>query len=407
MKEPWKTDKWFTSPWNFADEVKSSWNFADKVKLHDVSLRDGEQQAGLIFTKDQKIALAEKLAELGVHRIEAGMPAVSPQDEAAIKEIVRQDFGPEVFAFARCMKDDVLRAADCGVDGVIVEIPSSDHLIRNGYKWELERAIDMSIEATAYAKELDLYTVFFPIDASRADIDWFLTLIKKVETEGHMDALALVDTMGGLAPNAIPYFVKKVREQIKKPLEAHFHDDVGMGAANTVIALASGAAVAHTTISAIGERAGNASYEDVAITLLTMYGIDIGLDYSKIYDLSQFLQKITGLRVRQNRGIIGEDIAKIESGIIADWYRNAYVDNPLELSPYSYNLTGHPAWDVVIGKNSGLPTVEIHLNKLGLKCDDKKIKMEILKRVKEKAFEKYGLLTIDEFESIARSALGV
>lgn len=404
---PWKTEKWFTSPWNFAGEVRSKMSFPEKIKIHDVSLRDGEQQAGLIFNKDQKIALAEKLAELGVHRIEAGMPAVSPQDKAAITELAKRDLGPEIFAFCRCMVPDVEMAADCGVKGVIVEIPSSDHMVQNAYKWTMERAIDLSIEATTRAKELGLYTVFFPIDASRADIDWFLTLIKKVEAEGHMDALAMVDTLGGLAPSAIPYLIRKVKEQIAKPIETHFHDDFGMGAANTVLALASGAEVAHTTISATGERAGNAPYEDVALALLTMYGVDIGLDYSKIYGLSQYLQQLTGLKVRQNRGIIGEDIAKIESGIIADWYVNAIDDHPLELSPYAYSLTGHPDWEVVIGKNSGLPTVDIYLEKLGLICGEKQIKLDILAKIKQKAFENMGLLTIDQFEKIARDVLGV
>lgn len=403
---PWRSDKWFTSPWNFAPAVRNAMDIPKEIKIHDVSLRDGEQQAGLIFNKDQKVAIAERLAELGVHRIEAGMPAVSPQDEAAIREIVKRELGPEIFAFCRCAVDDIKRAADCGVKGVIVEIPSSDHMVKNAYNWTMEKAIDLSITATAYAKELGLYTVFFPIDASRADIDWFLALIKKVETEGHMDALAMVDTLGGLSPSAIPYLIKKVKEHIDKPIEAHFHDDFGMASANTVLALASGAEVAHTTISSIGERAGNTSYEDVALTLLTMYGVDIGLNYEKIYETSLMIQEISGYKVPQNRGIVGSDIFNIESGIIADWYLNAHKEHPLELSPYRASLTGHPDWNVVIGKNSGAPTVRIYCEKLGLKCEDPDQVKEIVRIIKEKAYEKSGLLTIEEFEVIAKSVLG-
>ena len=405
MATPWMTDKWYTSPWNFAPEVRDAMNLPKKIKIHDVSLRDGEQQSGLIFNTEQKVAIAERLAELGVHRIEAGMPAVSPQDEAAIREIVKRNMGPEIFAFCRCAKEDVKRAADCGVTGVIVEIPSSEHMVKNAYKWTMEKAIDLSISATAYAKELGLYTVFFPIDASRADIDWFLQMIKKVETEGHMDALAMVDTMGALAPSAIPYLIKKVKEQINKPIEAHFHDDVGMGAANTVLALASGAEVAHTTISSIGERAGNAAYEDVAITLLTMYGIDLGLRYDKIYETSVMLQEMSGFKIPQNRGIVGPDIFNIESGIIADWYKNAFKEHPLELSPYRASLTGHPDWQIVIGKNSGAPTVHIHCEKLGIKTDDADKVKEVVRLIKEKAYQKAGLLSIGEFEEIARRVL--
>jgi isopropylmalate/homocitrate/citramalate synthase len=405
MSEKWKTDKWYTSPWNFTDEVASTYHFAKNIKFHDVSLRDGEQQSGLIFNKDQKVALAEKLAELGIHRIEAGMPAVSKQDEAAIKEIVKRNFGPEIFSFARCVKADVKLAADCGVKGIIIEIPSSEHIIKYAYKWEMQRAIDASIEATQYAKELGLYTVFFPIDASRSEINWFIELIQKVATEGHMDALALVDTFGALNPSAIYYLVKKVREKIKQPLEAHFHDDFGLGAANTIMALAAGVEVAHTTISGIGERAGNAPYEDVVLTLLTMYGIDTGLKYDKIYGLTRFLQEISGLKVRQNRGIIGEDIANIESGIVADWFRNVKGIAPLELSPYLYSLTGHPDTNVVIGKNSGIATVEIYLDQLGLKCDDVEKRKLIVTALKDKAYEKSGLLTLKEFGDVANNII--
>jgi len=255
-KKTFKTDKWFVSPWNYEEVVTKNFNFAKKIKIHDVSLRDGEQQAGLIFNKDQKVAIAEKLAEVGVDRIEAGMPAVSDQDKSAIEEIVKRNFGPEIFAFARCMKEDIKKAADTGVDGVIVEIPSSEHIIKNAYKWSLEKAMNLSVEATKYAEELGLYTVFFPIDMTRADMNWVLTLIEKVATEGHMDALAVVDTFGGLAPHAVPNLIKRVKERIDKPIEVHFHDDFGLGAANTIMALAAGAEVMHTTICGIGERQG-------------------------------------------------------------------------------------------------------------------------------------------------------
>lgn len=304
---PWKSEKWFTSPWNFADEVKETYHFKKNIKLHDVSLRDGEQQAGLIFSKDEKIALAERMAEIGLHRIEAGMPAVSPDDEEAIRQIVKRNLGPEIFAFCRCVKDDVKRAADLGVDGIVIEIPSSDHMIEKAYRWDLEKAIQLSVEATAFAKEKGLYTVFFPIDMSRADINWAMKLIKRVADEGHMDALAIVDTFGGLNPNAIPYLIRTVKSYLDKPVEVHFHDDFGLGSANTIMALAAGADVAHTTISAIGERAGNTAYEDVALSLLTMYDVDLGLKYDKIYELSKQMRAFSGMPVRPNRGIVGDD----------------------------------------------------------------------------------------------------
>ena len=132
-----------------------------------------------MFNKDQKVALAEKIAEVGFQRIEAGMPAVSSQDAAAIKEIVNRNLGPDIYAFSRCMKADVERAVQCGVKHIVVEIPASEHILEHAYKWTMERAIETSIEATLHAKENGLYTVFFPIDGSRADMDTFLNTSRR------------------------------------------------------------------------------------------------------------------------------------------------------------------------------------------------------------------------------------
>lgn len=406
---PWHQEQWFTSPWNFAPEALKDFDFAKQVKFHDVTLRDGEQQAGIIFNKEQKIALADKMAEMGMHRIEAGMPAVSAQDREAIIEIAKRHEGPgepQIFAFARCMKQDVLKAVDCGVKGIVVEIPASEHLVKYAYKWEYEKAIDLAIEATQCARENGLYTVFFTIDGTRTDMDTYFNLVTRVANEGHMDALAVVDTMGGLAPHACNYLIKKIKTVIDKPLEVHFHDDYGLGAANTLMALSAGAEVAHTSISGIGERAGNAAYEDIALALLTMYGVDTGLKYEKMNELSEMMRKFGGHIIPSNRGIVGPTLADIESGIVADWWVNAHEEHPLEVSPYMYSLVGHPDAKVVIGKMSGIPTVDIYLDQLGLKCDDKDQKMEIVQAIKAKAFEKHGLLTVGEFSDIAHKVLG-
>ena len=201
--QPWKTDKWFVSQWNYADEVRKDFKFAKNIKVHDITLRDGEQQTGIIMTKDDKIRIAEGLAEAGVHRIEAGMPIVSPSDAEAIKEIVKRNLGPQIFAFSRCMKEDVQRAIDTGVNGVVMEIPSSKHMVDLAYKWPMEKAIETSIEATKFAHANGLEVVFFPIDFSRAEMKWVLDLIERVSIEGHMDALALVDTFGVVSPHAM------------------------------------------------------------------------------------------------------------------------------------------------------------------------------------------------------------
>jgi isopropylmalate/homocitrate/citramalate synthase len=401
MSTPWKTDNWFVSPWNYVEEITRDFHPPKTVKIHDITLRDGEQQAGIIFTKDDKIRIAEKLAETGVHRIEAGMPAVSPPDEAAIKEIVKRDLGPEVFCFCRCMVDDVKRAVDCGVKGIVIEIPASAQLLEQAYKWPLEKAIDLSIKATAYAKEQGLYTVFFTIDGTRTEMDWLLNLVDRVATEGHMDAFTLVDTFGVLSPHGASYFTKKVRERVAKPLEIHFHSDFGLGVANTIMAVLAGAEVIHSTVTGIGERAGNTPLEETALALLTLYGIDVGIRYNKLNELSQLVQELSGTEIPANRPFIGEGAYNIESGIVTGWFKNAFEQNPTTVYPVRPDFVGHKKPEILMGKKSGVDNITIWSAKLGISLSDEE-GMEVLRRVKLKAHDLKRTLKESEFKKIVK-----
>jgi len=398
-KSLWKTDNWYVSPWNYLEEVTKGFNPPKKVRIHDVTLRDGEQQAGIIFTKDDKIRIAEKLAEIGVHRIETGMPAVSPPDEAAIREIVKRNLGPEIFCFTRCMVDDVKRAADCGVKGIVIEIPASAHLVEHAYQWPLEKAIDLSIKATAFAKEQGLYTVFFTIDGTRTDMDWLLKLVNRVATEGHMDAFTLVDTFGVLSPQGATYFTRKVKEGVKKPLEIHFHSDFGLGVANTIMAVLSGAEVLHTTVGGIGERCGNAPMEETVLALLTLYGIDVGIDYSKMNELSQLVMGLAGIEPPANRPFIGSRAYTIESGIVTSWYKNAFEKDPTFIFPVHPKFVGHTMPEILMGKKSGVDNIAIWAKKLGLQLNDQQT-LAVLNQVKLKSHDLKRVLTEKEFKEI-------
>ncbi|MBV9504162.1 MAG: pyruvate carboxyltransferase [Acidobacteriia bacterium] len=403
-QEPWKTDKWFVSPWNFDEAVRSEFHFPKQIKIHDITLRDGEQQTGVIFTKDDKIRIAEGLAEAGVHRIEAGMPVVSPSDQAAITEIVKRNLGPQIFAFSRCMVDDVKRAVDCGVSGVVMEVPSSQHIIQYAYQWPLERAIQLSIESTAYAHQQGLEVVFFPIDFTRADMKWVLDLILRVANEGHMDALALVDTFGVVSPHAMQYLVRQVKARIDKRLEAHFHMDFGMGVANTIMAVAEGVEVIHSTVLGLGERAGNTPMEETVMALLTLYGIDIGINCEKLYGLARLVQELSGHAVPSNRPVVGDALFQIESGIIASWFQNCGADQPTELFPYRPELVGQPAAKVVLGKGSGIDSIKTALKNMGVTASDDEA-LQVVAAVKEFSLERKRLLTPEEFRSIVARTL--
>lgn len=404
MQEPWKTDKWFISPWNYLPEVTKNYNFPPRIKIHDVTLRDGEQQTAVVFRREEKVAIARKLDALGVHRIEAGMPAVSPQDKAAIADIAALGLKAEIFGFSRCIPSEVKVVKDCGCSGIVIEIPASDHMIQNAYGWPIERAMKASIETTKAAKEAGLYTVFFTIDATRTELNRFLDIVEQVATEGHMDALTIADTVGGTAPDAISHVVKKVIERLKKPVEIHGHQDFGLGVANTIAALAAGASVAHTTITGLGERAGNVPMEDVVLALRCLYDKDLGVKTEQFVDVSKFVMDLARVTQPPNRPIVGDKLYEVESGIIAGWIRLARKEHPLEYVPFAPELVGQKPVNIVLGKNSGPPSMDEWCEKLGITATDEE-KMAMLQAVKAKSFEKKDLLTADEFKAIAASVL--
>jgi isopropylmalate/homocitrate/citramalate synthase len=234
---------------------------------------------------------------------------------------------------------------------------------------------------------------------------WVLDLIERVSKEGHMDALALVDTFGVVSPHAMQYFVRQVKSRINKRLEAHFHQDFGMGVANTIMALAEGVEVMHTTVLGVGERAGNTPMEETVMALLTMYGIDVGLDYSKLTPLANLVQKLCGVVVPTNKPVVGNSLYQIESGIIASWFKNCGDEFATELFPVRANFVGQPAPTVVMGKGSGIDSVKMWLEHAGIEASEEEA-LKITAGVKNYSLKTKKLLTEAEFRAVAKDVVG-
>ncbi|MFW2340006.1 MAG: pyruvate carboxyltransferase [Acidimicrobiia bacterium] len=401
---PWKTESFFSSPWNYLPEVTEKFQLPEKIQIHDVTLRDGEQQAGVEFTADDKVRIAEALSESGIHRIEAGLPAVSPADTEAVKRIAGAGLDAEIYAFSRCMISDVKLALECGVTGVIMEVPASHHLIEKAYQWPVERAIEASVESTKFAHENGLKVTFFPIDATRSSMTQLLDDLETVATNGYVDNIGLVDTFGVCSPHAISYYTRRVRERMKVPVETHFHMDFGMGVANTLIAAGEGASVLQTTVSGIGERAGNAPTEETVLALLTMYGMDLGIKTEKFTEIARLVAELSGVTQPANRPVTGEKLYNVESGIITTWVKNV-GDDLTEPFPYRPELVGQSQPEAVLGKGSGVDSVAIWLGRHGIHdADTKEIEL-ILAEAKGVSLAKKGLLDDDEFLDIVREVL--
>jgi isopropylmalate/homocitrate/citramalate synthase len=219
-----------------------------------------------------------------------------------------------------------------------------------------------------------------------------------------MDALALVDTFGVLSPHAVQFLVRETRKRIDKRLEAHFHMDFGMGVANTLIAVAEGVEVIHSTVLGIGERAGNTPMEEAALALQMLYGVDTGLKYEKFYDLARLVEKFSGHRIPTNRPVVGEQLFQIESGIIASWWMNCGKDHPTELFPYHWDVVGQPAPRIVIGKGSGIDSIKVKLEELGIEVSAEDSE-KVLANIKLHSVATKKLLTDEEVLEVVKATV--
>jgi isopropylmalate/homocitrate/citramalate synthase len=220
-----------------------------------------------------------------------------------------------------------------------------------------------------------------------------------------MDAFTLVDTFGVMSPQATTYFTKRVKERISKPLEIHFHSDFGMGVANTINAVLAGAEVIHSTVLGIGERAGNTPMEETVMALLTMYDIDVGINYGKINELSQLVRELSGVQIPSSRPFIGDGAYSIESGIVTGWFRNAYEDAPTTLYPVHPNFVGRDAPQILMGKKSGVDNVMVWAAQMGITVDNDEA-LEIVRLVKIKSHDLKRTLIEKEFEEIVQTVKG-
>ena len=220
-----------------------------------------------------------------------------------------------------------------------------------------------------------------------------------------MDAFTLVDTFGVLNPQAATYFTKRVKERVSKPVEIHFHSDFGLGVANTINAVLAGAEVIHSTVLGIGERAGNTPMEETVLALLTMYGIDVGIDYSKMNELSKLVQELSGSRVPSSRPFIGEGAYDIESGIVTGFYKNTFENDRTIVFPVDPDFVGHERPKILMGKKSGLDNVGIWSQKLGIELTEEQA-LDVLGKVKLRSHDLKRVLSEDEFKEIAQGVTG-
>lgn len=401
MSRYFKDGAWWVSPYDFVDGVFDD-SVADReITIHDATLRDGEQTPGVVFSVDDKIRIAEKLYEVGIRRVEAGMPAVSQMDYDAICEITKRLPDADVYTFARAMRKDVDMARDSGAKGVVVEVPIGRPKLEYQFHWTWKDVLEKSVDCIEYAKSQGLKVLYFPYDTTRADYDDLCSLVEGIMANAQPTSIGIVDTMGCATPAAIGFMVRKMKQMTGGlPVEVHTHNDFGMAVATELAAVASGCDAVHACVNGLGERTGNAALEELILNFQILMGCGEKYDMKALGELCTLVSNLSGIPIAQNKPFSGSRNYVRESGIGVD----LVVNRPLAMFATDPTYFGKKA-EVVLGKKSGKLSVEYKLDRLGMSATSEQVH-EILEKVKDLGIRKKGLVSDDEFREIADGVIG-
>jgi len=375
--------------------LNEPYGFAAQVGFYDTTLRDGEQTVGVVLTPEDKLELARGLDELGIERIEAGFPRVSADDWRAVELIRDAGLNAEVWGFSRAVEADVKALVELGVGASVIESPISD-LKLAALGVDREAMLERIVYAISFAVEQGITVAFFGVDGTRADPGYFETVYKTaVEAGAH--EVVVVDTIGIATPEAVAELVGRTREWLGPgtPVHFHGHNDFGLATAAAVAAARAGATWIQGTVNGMGERAGNANLPEIALALRGLYGVETRLRLDRVREFSERLRALSGYELEPYKPLVGENLFRRESGAVASQFHD-----PPAIEPYSSTLVG-TGRSIVLGKKSGIDSIRIKAEELGLDLDDD-AQRELLARVKELGTAKRGVLTDEEFRQLAR-----
>jgi len=359
------------------------------VLFSDTTLRDGEQMPGATLEPDDKLRIALALEEAGVHSLDCGFPVSSEADVIAIRKMIGVVKKPVLTALCRTVKADV-DIADEALDGnpahkrgVSLFCGTSPLHRRDKLQKSESEILDLIEDTVGYAASKFEIVAFSPEDASRTEFEY---LAKCYETAINAGAttIGFPDTVGVLTPEKVREYVRHVQENVpnieKALMAVHFHNDLGLAVANTLAGLDEGANVVQCTINGIGERAGNASLEEVAIALKLhedQYGVTAKIDTTKLAPLCELVSELTGVPLSTYKPVAGANIFATEAGI----HQDGLLKNPDTYLPYRPEQVGAQGIKLVIGRHSGRRAVAHRLSELGIEASDEQV-MEVLNAIK-------------------------
>lgn len=364
-----------------------------RVGLYDSTLRDGEQTVGVALGPETKLEIARALDRLGVDRIEAGFARVSDDDEEAYRLIVDAGLRAEIWGFARAVPADISQLVDLGVTATVIEAPVSENKLA-AYGLDRAEVIKRVATAVALASEHDMAVCFFAVDSTRSDLG-FLKDVYLAALDAGAGEVAVVDTLGIAAPETVTRLIEEVGRWIgpEVPIHWHGHNDFGLATAGSIAAVRGGATWIQGTINGMGERAGNTNIGEFALAIEALYSVETGLHFEEIIDVARLVQQRSGYSLEPWKPLTGENLFIRESGAVAMQFHE-----PSAVEPYSSQLVDAER-AIVLGKKSGLASIRIKLDELGLDVDEQQM-AHLLDQVKRLGAGKGGLVSDAEFRSL-------
>lgn len=346
------------------------------VIIYDTTLRDGEQTPGVTFTSDEKLEIAMALDALGVHMAAVGMPIVSPAEFAAVKRIASAGLKMQTGALCRLVERDIDRTIESGVQWL--------GLFTGGSHTHLEEKLGLSeAQATAQIEKLIAYTkacgkgvIFAVEDGSRTPLPRLIRMLQAAEAAG-ADYIVFTDTVGILTPVSTFMVIRTLASVLKVPIGLHFHNDLGLAQANNLAGLQAGARMAQVSMNGLGERAGNASLEELVVALRVKWGVDVGIRLERLYEVAMLVHRAAGTEPPVNKGVTGKWAFTHESGI----HVAGLLTTPETYQPYPPALVGR-SHEIVFGKHSGKHGLLYLAERHGLQLSDE-VCQAVLARIKE------------------------